>query len=148
MGLQQRLLEEPLGISFVGSSLYICCFRTGLKLCSHTAFALRYCQEVQKVYTVKARCVEALCVELSYITNFDRGPESPKHKLHVKMTQVSNFLCLEVYPVSNHFLRSRARQTHRIFFSCVEPPLLEAVKLCAASQEAVNAIKLCASGSL
>ena len=50
MGLQQRLLEEPLGISFVGSSLYICCFRTGLKLCSHTAFALRYCQEVQKVY--------------------------------------------------------------------------------------------------
>ena len=46
----EATLEEPLGISFVGSSLYICCFRTGLKLCSHTVFALRHCQEVQKVY--------------------------------------------------------------------------------------------------
>ena len=47
---EKATLEEPVDVSFVGISIYICCFRTGLKLCSNIAFALRYSQEMQKVY--------------------------------------------------------------------------------------------------
>ena len=47
---EKATLKEPVGVSFVGISIYICCFRTGLKLCSNIAFALRYSQEMQKVY--------------------------------------------------------------------------------------------------
>ena len=49
---RKTTLDHPLGVAFSGttSSLYICCFKSGLKFCTATAFALRYCQEVQKLY--------------------------------------------------------------------------------------------------
>ena len=56
-------MEEPLGVAFVRTSLYKCCFRSGLKFQTGTSFAARFCEEVHKIYVAvgyKPRSKEVL----------------------------------------------------------------------------------------
>lgn len=49
---QLSSFEEPIGLTYVGESLYTCCFGCGLKLTTNTDFAQNYCDMIEKLYYV------------------------------------------------------------------------------------------------
>ena len=69
------LLEEPLGTTFPeDNTMYICCYRGGLKLYTGTSFAIDYCREVDKLYL--AAGYEGRDGVLSFATKLEKIKET------------------------------------------------------------------------
>ena len=43
-------LQKPIGVEFIGEAMYICCYKSGLKLFTYTRLAIEYCKQVEKIY--------------------------------------------------------------------------------------------------